>query len=121
MYTALLFVHVVCAVIWVGGAFTIQLLAVLVSRSGDPAELARLMRYFELIGSRVFVPVATLLFIAGAAMTLQHGASGGPRSPFPSRCGSCPLSRARSISDPEPSGSANSSTPRDRRPKQVAP
>ena len=71
MYTALLFVHIVCAVIWVGGAFTIQLLAVLVSRSGDPAELARLMRYFELIGSRVFVPVATLLFIAGAAMTLR--------------------------------------------------
>jgi uncharacterized membrane protein len=71
MYSALLFVHIVCAVIWVGGAFAIQLLAVLVRRSGDPAELARLMRYFELIGSRVFMPVATLLFIAGAAMTLQ--------------------------------------------------
>ena len=71
MYTALLFVHIVCAVIWVGGAVTIQLLAVLVGRSGDPAEVARLMRYFEVIGSRVFVPVATLLFIAGAAMTLQ--------------------------------------------------
>ena len=38
---------------------------------GDPAELARLLGYFERIGSRVFVPVATLLFIAGAAMTLQ--------------------------------------------------
>ena len=71
IYTALLFVHIVCAVIWVGGAFSLQLLAVLVSRSGDPAELARLMGYFERIGSRVFVPVATLLFIAGAAMTLQ--------------------------------------------------
>ena len=71
MYTALLFVHIVCAVIWVGGAFSLQLLAVLVGRTGDPAELARLMGYFERIGSRVFVPVATLLFIAGAAMTLQ--------------------------------------------------
>src|SRR5829696_4490154 len=71
MYSALLFVHIVCAVIWVGGAFAIQLLAVLVGRTGDPAELARLMRYFELIGSRIFVPVAALLFIAGAAMTLQ--------------------------------------------------
>ena len=29
------------------------------------------MGYFERIGSRVFVPVATLLFIAGVAMTLQ--------------------------------------------------
>ena len=70
-YAALLFVHIVCAVIWVGGAFAIQVLAFLVSRTGDQLELARLMRYFELIGSRVFVPVAILLFIAGAAMTLQ--------------------------------------------------
>lgn len=71
IYAALLFVHIVCAVIWVGGAFALQLLAFLVSRTGDQVELARLLRYFELIGSRVFVPVATLLFIAGAAMTLQ--------------------------------------------------
>lgn len=71
IYSVLLFVHVVCAVIWVGGAFALQLLAFLVSRTGDQLELARLMRYFELIGSRVFVPVATLLFVAGAAMTLQ--------------------------------------------------
>jgi uncharacterized membrane protein len=70
-YSVLLFVHIVCAVIWVGGAFALQLLAFLVSRTGDQLELARLLRYFELIGSRVFVPVATLLFIAGAAMTLQ--------------------------------------------------
>lgn len=70
-YSVLLFVHIVCAVIWVGGAFAIQLLAFLVSRTGDQLELVRLMRYFELIGSRVFVPVATLLFVAGAAMTLQ--------------------------------------------------
>ena len=70
-YSVLLFIHIVCAVIWVGGAFALQLLAFLVSRTGDQLELARLMRYFELIGSRVFVPVATLLFVAGAAMTLQ--------------------------------------------------
>jgi len=70
-YSALLFVHIVCAVIWVGGAFALQVLAYLVSRTGDQVELVRLLRYFEVIGSRVFVPVATLLFIAGAAMTLQ--------------------------------------------------
>jgi uncharacterized membrane protein len=70
-YEVLLFVHIVCAVIWVGGAFALQVLAFLVSRTGDHLELARLLRYFEVIGSRVFVPVAILLFIAGAAMTLQ--------------------------------------------------
>jgi uncharacterized membrane protein len=70
-YSALLFVHIVCAVIWVGGAFALQVLAFLVSRTGDRVELARLLHYFERIGSRVFVPVATLLLVAGAAMTLQ--------------------------------------------------
>jgi uncharacterized membrane protein len=71
MYELLLFVHVVCAVIWVGGALYAQILAVLVARSGDPAELPRLARHVEFIGSRVFLPAAILLFLAGSAMTVQ--------------------------------------------------
>jgi uncharacterized membrane protein len=71
MYQLLLYVHIGCAVIWVGGAIYAQILAVRVSRSGDEAELPGLARHMEFIGSRVFVPVALLLFAAGAAMTLQ--------------------------------------------------
>jgi uncharacterized membrane protein len=71
MYQLLLYVHVVCAVIWVGGAVYAQILAVRVSRSRDAAELPRLARHIEFIGSRIFVPAALLLFLAGIAMTLQ--------------------------------------------------
>ena len=71
MYQLLLYVHVGCAVIWVGGAVYSQILAIRVSRSDDPSELPRLARHVEFIGSRVFVPAAILLFLAGAAMTLQ--------------------------------------------------
>jgi uncharacterized membrane protein len=71
MYQLLLFIHIVCAVIWVGGAVYAQLLAVRVSRSADPAELPHLARHIEFIGSRVFAPVAVLLFVAGVGMTLQ--------------------------------------------------
>lgn len=71
MYQLLLFVHVICAVIWVGGAVYAQLLAFRVNRSGDPSELPRLALHIEYIGSRVFMPAAVLLFVAGAAMTLQ--------------------------------------------------
>jgi uncharacterized membrane protein len=71
MYDLLLYVHIVCAVIWVGGAFTLQVLAMRVTRSDDPMELPRLGRSMEFIGSRVFMPAAVLLFVAGAAMTLQ--------------------------------------------------
>jgi uncharacterized membrane protein len=71
VYQLLLFVHIVCAMIWVGGALYAQVLALRVRESDDPAELPRLARHVEFIGSRVFMPVALLLFLAGAAMTVQ--------------------------------------------------
>src|SRR5262245_58578388 len=71
MYQLLLFIHIVCAVIWVGGAAYAQLLAFRVSRSPDPTDLPKLARHIEFIGSRVFTPAALLLFLAGVGMTLQ--------------------------------------------------
>ena len=72
MYQLVLYVHILCAVIWVGGAFYMQVLAVLVTRSDDPTDLPRLSRNLEVIGTRVFMPAATLLFIAGVVMTIQR-------------------------------------------------
>ena len=71
MYTLLLYVHIICAVIWVGGAVYAQLLALRVNRSPDPSELPNLARHIEYIGTRVFLPAALLLFVAGSVMTLQ--------------------------------------------------
>ena len=71
MYELFLYVHIVCAVIWVGGAVYAQLLALRGDRSPDPSELPRLARHIEVIATRVFLPAAVLLFVAGTAMTLQ--------------------------------------------------
>ena len=71
MYDLFLYVHIVCAVIWVGGAVYAQLLALRVDRSPDPSELPRLARHIEVIATRVFLPAAVLLFVAGTVMTLQ--------------------------------------------------
>ena len=71
VYQVALYVHIICAVIWVGGALYAQLLSIRVARSDDPMELPRLGRNIEYIGSRVFMPAATLLFVAGVIMTLQ--------------------------------------------------
>jgi len=78
VYQLLLYIHIVCGVIWVGGAFAIQALAILVSRSDDPMELPRLGRNLELIGSAVFRPAAILLFLSGVVMTVQNWAFGRP-------------------------------------------
>lgn len=76
MYSLLLYIHILTAMIWVGGAFYVQVLSMLVSRSDDPMELPRLGRHVEFIGSWVFMPAAVVLFIAGAAMTLQQWSFG---------------------------------------------
>ena len=71
MYQLFLYLHVICAVIWVGGAAYAQLLAFRVARSPDPMDLPKLARHIETIGTWVFLPAAVLLFLAGSAMTLQ--------------------------------------------------
>jgi uncharacterized membrane protein len=72
MYELLKYIHVVCAIIWVGGAVYIQVLAFRVQRSGDPSLLGRLGPEIEFIGTRVFVPASVILFVAGVALTAQR-------------------------------------------------
>jgi len=76
MYHLLLYVHVVSAVVWVGGAFVIQLLAMRAERSTDITEAPRLTRSIEALGNRIFVPAAALLLLSGAAMTVSSWSFG---------------------------------------------
>jgi uncharacterized membrane protein len=76
MYQLVLYLHIISAVIWVGGAFAIQALAIVVSRSDDPMELPRLGRNLEFIGLRLFAPAAALLFATGVVMTIQNWSFG---------------------------------------------
>lgn len=71
MYQLLLYVHVVSGVIWVGGAFVIQLFAIQAQRSADVTDVPRLARTIDAMASRVFIPAATLILLSGAAMTVQ--------------------------------------------------
>lgn len=72
MYQVLVYIHIVCAVIWVGGSFFAQLLALRAQRASDPMVLPMIGRQLEYLGMRVFLPAAILLFIAGAAMVIQN-------------------------------------------------
>ena len=72
MYELVKYVHILCAIAWVGGAFYAQLLALQVAKSSDPADLPKLGRHIAFLGTRVFLPASILLFIAGLIMTAQR-------------------------------------------------
>ena len=71
MYKYLLFVHVLMAVVWVGGALTLQVQAIRLQRADDPVEMARFARETEWIGTRVFMPASVLILIVGIFMVLD--------------------------------------------------
>jgi uncharacterized membrane protein len=64
-YQWLLTVHILAAVIWVGGAFALQMMAIRVVRDPDPARLAGFARDVEVVGMRVFLPASLVLLAFG--------------------------------------------------------
>lgn len=72
-YDILKFIHVACAVIWVGGAAILQILAFRAERSNDSARIATFANEAEWVGMRVFLPTTLVLLAAGIWMVV-----GGP-------------------------------------------
>ena len=70
-YEFLLFVHVACAAIWIGGGFILQLYAMVVRRAGDVAEMAQFSGRAGTLGERVFTPTALVLLLAGIGMMIE--------------------------------------------------
>lgn len=64
-YQWYLAVHILAAVLWVGGAFTIQLLAIRASRPNGRLQLGSLASEIEWVGTRVFIPSSLILVIMG--------------------------------------------------------
>jgi uncharacterized membrane protein len=64
-YNAFKFVHVLCAVIWVGGALTVQVYALLALRTQDPVRIAAFARDTEFVGTRIFIPSSLILLVSG--------------------------------------------------------
>jgi uncharacterized membrane protein len=72
VYEALKYIHILAAMVWVGGAFFTQMLAIKVTRSGDTADLARTGRDLAIVGGRVFPLASIILLIAGILLVLQR-------------------------------------------------
>jgi uncharacterized membrane protein len=64
-YTVLLSIHILAAVIWVGGAFLTQIYAIRANMAADPPYMVRFLHETEFIGTRLFLPSSLILVATG--------------------------------------------------------
>jgi uncharacterized membrane protein len=75
-YNVVLFVHVLCAIIWIGGTTALQVLVFRAKRTGDSAVLGRMSEESEWLGTRFLAPVSVVLLAAGITLAdMQWGFS----------------------------------------------
>jgi uncharacterized membrane protein len=65
LYNVLLFVHIVAAIVWVGGAIMINVLATRAVASGDPVRMATVAKETSGVGQRIIAPSALILLAMG--------------------------------------------------------
>jgi uncharacterized membrane protein len=70
-YTIYLAVHVIAAVIWVGGDVTLTTLGIVFERRGEGETLAALGRMGAWIGTRVYTPALFVVIAFGIAMMFE--------------------------------------------------
>jgi hypothetical protein len=75
-YEFLLFVHITCAMIWLGGALFLQIYAIAVTRGGDAQELAQFAGRAGRLGERVFMPASLLVVLAGVGLMIEGAGTG---------------------------------------------
>jgi uncharacterized membrane protein len=74
LYDWLLFLHIVTAMVWVGGAVLLAALAAAVVRGRDPEDVARFGATLRLIGPRVLAPATISVFGLGIWLVLNSAA-----------------------------------------------
>ena len=70
-YAIFKFVHVVFAVVWIGGGVLLTILGLVAERQSDPMEIVLVARQAALVGERLFAPAGLVVFLMGVAMMLN--------------------------------------------------
>src|SRR6266508_5403946 len=64
-----LFLHVTAAIVWIGGAATIQVFGILTKRAADPAKTAFFAANVSYTVMRVLLPASLVVIVAGVGLT----------------------------------------------------
>jgi uncharacterized membrane protein len=67
-YELWLFLHILAAITWVGGAAVIQVFGVLTKRAADPAKTAFFAQNVSWVVMRIFLPASVLILISGIGL-----------------------------------------------------
>lgn len=70
-YEFLLFVHLACAIVWIGGSFLFQVYGMVERRTGDAAAIARFAGNAGMIGERLFTPASLIVVLAGILLMID--------------------------------------------------
>ena len=73
MYEFFKTIHVIAAVMWVGGVILSQVYAAVAMGSGDKTRMLGFMRIQGWLGQKYFAPAAGVLVLAGVAMVIESG------------------------------------------------
>ena len=68
LYDWLKFGHILMAIVWVGGAIAMQLLASRVQRVGTRTQLVEMTGHIEFVATRLFIPSSLILLVLGIWM-----------------------------------------------------
>lgn len=68
LYLAIRLLHVLAAMVWLGGGFCLLIIGVIADRAGKGEELLRLVQTIAYLGNRMFLPAALVTLLAGTAM-----------------------------------------------------
>ncbi len=78
-YTGLKFVHVLAAVVWVGGAVATNIIGTRIRATGDGTRLAAFGRDTEWLGTHLYLPASLVVLVFGILTALKgHYSFGKP-------------------------------------------
>lgn len=72
-YTVLLTIHILAAILWVGGGVSVHLFGRMAQSSGDPQRMLQFSRDANHIGPRFYAPLSVILLIAGIFLVDKAG------------------------------------------------
>jgi uncharacterized membrane protein len=73
MYELLLTIHVLAAVIWVGGGLVMHILGRRVLKRGNPQEIFEFSNEINTVAMRLYAPTSIVLLIAGILLVNEAG------------------------------------------------